>query len=363
MIKFLDLKKINKSFEPKLSKSIKRVIDSGWFLFGKENEFFEKEFSEYIGTKYCIGVASGLDALKLILRGYIELNYLSNGDEVIVPANTFFASVLAISENNLKPIFIEPDPKTFNIDPKLIESKITERTKAIMVVHLYGKNSINQEILDLIKKFNLILIEDNAQSTGCLYNKVRTGSIGHASGHSFYPGKNLGAIGDGGAVTTNDIKLAQVVKSLGNYGSFKKYENRYLGLNSRLDELQAAILRVKLKRLDIDNDKRAEIAKFYIKNISNNKIILPNYSSDHVWHLFVIRTYDRDALKKYLESFNIQTIVHYPIPPHKQSAYKEYNKLSFPITEKLSNDVLSLPMDPTLTKSDLNKVVSVINKY
>lgn len=363
MIKFLDLKKINKSFEPKLSESIKRVIDSGWFLLGKENEFFEKEFSEFIGTKYCIGVASGLDALKLILRGYIELNYLSNGDEVIVPANTFFASVLAISENNLKPIFIEPDPKTFNIDPKLIESKITERTKAIMAVHLYGKNSINKHLISLVKKYKLKLIEDNAQAAGCFFNDKRTGSIGDAAGHSFYPGKNLGAIGDGGAVTTNDKKLAETIRSLGNYGSSEKYYYKFKGLNSRLDELQAAVLRIKLKRLDIDNKKRAKIAAFYINNIKNKKIILPVFDSEHVWHLFVIRNLDRDNLKKYLHKNNIQTIIHYPIPPHKQLAYSEFENLSFPITEKLSHEVLSLPMDPTITTKDLDKIITVLNNF
>ena len=298
MIEFLNLKKINNSFEPELSKSIKSVLDSGWYLLGRENELFEKEYADFIGTKYCIGLGNGLDSLKLILKAYVELGIFNKGDEIIVPAHTFFASILAITENDLTPIFIEPNLNDYNIDFNLIESKITKKTKAIMVVHLYGKNSINKHLISITKKYKLKLIEDNAQAAGCFFNNKRTGSIGDAAGHSFYPGKNLGAIGDGGAVTTNDIKLAKTIRSLGNYGSSAKYYYKFKGFNSRLDELQAAVLRIKLKRLDIDNKKRAQIASYYISNIINKKIILPVFDNEHVWHLFVIRNTDRDNLKK-----------------------------------------------------------------
>ena len=363
MIKFLDLKKINQSFEPELSDSINRVINSGWFLLGKENNLFEEEYSKFIGSDNCIGVANGLDALKLIIRGYIELGVFNVNDEVIVPSHTFFASTLAITENNLKPIFCEPDINDYNIDSNLIEPLITKKTKAIMVVHLYGKNSINNEIINLAKKYNLKIIEDNAQASGCLHENKRTGSLGDAAGHSFYPGKNLGAIGDGGAITTNDNDLANVVRGLANYGSSKKYLYKYRGLNSRLDELQAAILRLKLKRLDDDNLKRVQAASFYIKNISNSKITLPKFYKDHVWHLFVISSTYRDKLKEYLFKNNIETIIHYPIPPHKQIAYKNFNNFKYPISEKLSNEVLSLPISPLISKDELEIIVDFLNKF
>lgn len=376
MIKFLDLKAINDSFEPELSLSIKRVLDSGWYLQGCEVNAFEKEYSEYIGSKHCIGVANGLDALRLILKANIELGMMNEGDEIIVPGNTFIASILAITDNRLKPVLVEPDINTYNIDPFKIEEKITERTKGIMLVHLYGQNSMNPEIGRLIDKYNLKLIEDNAQAIGAYYQERRTGSIGDAAGHSFYPGKNLGCLGDGGAVTTNDDELASVIRALANYGSGKKYVCDYQGLNSRLDEIQAAILRTKLPRLDADNQRRNEIAQYYLKHIKNPLIILPdnNNSSSflpgslsavegHVWHLFVIRSRQRDELHQYLTENGIQTLIHYPIPPHKQLAYKEWNSLSLPITEQIHREVLSLPIGPVITNQQVETIVKTLNQF
>lgn len=366
MINFLDLKKINNSYEPELSDSLKRVVNSGWYLLGKENQLFENEFSEFIGTKYCVGLASGLDALRLILKAYIQMDLLNKKDEIIVPSHTFIASIMAITENNLKPVFVEPSLTDFNMNFKLIESKITKRTKAIMAVHLYGKNSINDEIIDLAKRYKLKLIEDNAQATGCFFNHKRTGSLGDAAGHSFYPGKNLGAMGDGGAVTTNDKNLAEVIRSLGNYGSSKKYNFDYIGSNSRLDEVQAAILRVKLKKLDKDNSKRQQIASYYINNIKNLHITLPlneNNLNEHVWHLFVVRCSKRDELQNHLLENEIQTIIHYPIPPHKQKAYSKWNNMSLPITEKIHDEVLSLPISPVMNSIEVKKVVKAVNSF
>lgn len=371
MIKFLDLKAINGSFEPLLSEAIKRVLDSGWYLLGNEVKSFEEEYASYIDTQHCIGVANGLDALRLILKAYIELNVMQEGDEIIVPANTYIASILAVSENHLKPVLVEPDLETYNIDPFEIEEKITERTKGIMIVHLYGQNAMHPEIQRLIEKYDLKLIEDNAQSAGAYYentkNLSRTGSLGHAAGHSFYPGKNLGCLGDGGAVTTNDDELATVVRALANYGSAKKYINVYKGLNSRLDEIQAAILRVKLPLLDFDNQRRRIIAHTYCSLIKNPEIILPdsgqevNHTLSHVWHLFVIRQTNRDQLQKILTDKGIQTLIHYPVPPHKQLAYKEWNKLKFPVTEKIHNEVLSLPISPVLSDTEIEIIISAIN--
>lgn len=369
MIKFLDLKAINDSFEPELSQSVHKVISSGWYLLGEEVKAFEKEYSKYIGTKHCIGVANGLDALRLILKAYIEMGIMQEGDEIIVPANTYIATILAISDNKLIPVLVEPDINTYNIDPFLIEKKITERTKGIMIVHLYGQNAMHSEIQRLVDKFHLKLIEDNAQAHGCFYGDKRTGSLGHAAGHSFYPGKNLGAIGDAGAVTTNDDYLAAVIRSLGNYGSHTKYIHDYQGLNSRLDEIQAAVLSLKLKRLDTDTQRRREIAQYYCENIKIPDIILPriqdqlsiiNYRS-HVWHLFVIRHPDRNRLQKYLADNGIQTLIHYPIPPNKQSAYQDLNKLTFPITEQIHKEVLSLPISQVMSDERVQKVVSKIN--
>jgi len=387
MIKFLDLKAINDSFEPELSESIKRVLDAGWYLLGNEVTAFEKEYSEYIGTKHCIGVANGLDALRLILKAYIELGIMKEGDEIIVPANTYIASILAITENRLVPVLVEPEINTFNLDPFLIEEKITERTKGIMLVHLYGQNAMHAEIERLVEKYNLKLIEDNAQAAGCYeplkspqggpnYEQYqrRTGSLGHAAGHSFYPGKNIGCLGDGGAITTDNDELASVIRALANYGSTKKYVNDYQGLNSRLDEIQAAILRTKLPRLDADNQRRNQIAQYYCENINHQEITLPlNYSfrisrslsavEGHVWHLFVIRHPRRDELQKYLTENGIQTLIHYPIPPHKQQAYAAWNTLSYSITEQIHNEVLSLPIGPVIGFEEAMVVVEKINKF
>jgi len=374
MIKFLDLKAINDSFEPQLSQSIKRVLDSGWYLQGNEVCGFEKKYSEYIGSKHCIGVANGLDALRLILKAYLVNGIMKEGDEIIVPANTFIASILAITDNRLIPVLVEPEISTFNLDPFKIEEKITERTKGILLVHLYGQNAMHPEIQRLIDKYNIKLIEDNAQAVGAFeigtknqqnQDFKRTGTIGHAAGHSFYPGKNLGCLGDGGAITTNDSDLASVIRALANYGSSIKYKSDFQGLNSRLDEIQAAVLSTKLSRLDEDNQHRRDIAQYYLNNIQNRQLVLPahNPKTDHVWHLFVIRTIRRNELQNYLTENHIQTIIHYPIPPHKQLAFKEWNEISLPITEKISEEVLSLPMSPIMTDEDMKKVVSVLNKF
>ena len=371
MIKFLDLKAINLSFEPELSQAVQRVIDSGWYLLGDEVKVFEKEYAAYIGTKHCIGVANGLDALRLILKAYIETGVMKEGDEIIVPANTYIATILAISDNKLTPVLVEPDVNTYNIDPFLIEKIITARTKGIMIVHLYGQNAMHPEIQQLVDKYDFKLIEDNAQAHGCLYGDKRTGSLGHAAGHSFYPGKNLGALGDAGAVTTNDDELAAVIRTLANYGSHKKYTNDYQGLNSRLDEIHAAVLSVKLKRLETDTKRRREIAQYYCENIKNSEILLPiinNKSTiinnkSHVWHIFVIRHSDRDRLQNYLKDNGIQTLVHYPIPPHKQAAYKDCNNMIFPITEEIHKDILSLPMSPVMKDSEVERIVQIINKF
>jgi dTDP-4-amino-4,6-dideoxygalactose transaminase len=371
MIKFLDLYKINSLFIEELNEAVNRVMNSGWYILGEELKLFEKEYAEYIGTKYCIGVANGLDALRIILRAYIELGIMKEGDEILVPANTYIASILAISDNRLIPVLIEPDINTYNIDPFLIEKHITFRTRGIMIVHLYGQNAMHKEIQRLVDTYSLKLIEDNAQAQGCCYGLKRTGSIGDAAGHSFYPGKNLGALGDGGAVTTNDDELANMVRCIANYGSNKKYINDYQGLNSRLDEIQAAILRVKLKRLDEANQYRRGVAEKYIKKIIHKEILLPSYGNaadicnifSNVWHLFVIRYCERNRLQKYLTDNGVQTLVHYPIPPHKQKAYKEWNKLSYPITEKIHNEALSLPISQTIADFEITHIVDCLNAF
>jgi dTDP-4-amino-4,6-dideoxygalactose transaminase len=365
VIPFLDLKKLNAQYRDELIEACTRVIDSGWYILGKEVEEFEKEFANYCGTKYAIGVGNGLDALTLILRAYKELGILSDGDEVIVPANTYIATILAITNNNLIPVLVEPDIDTYLIDPDKIEENITSKTKAIMVVHLYGQTCEMDKINEIAKKYNLKVIEDSAQSHGAYYKDKRSGNLADASGFSFYPGKNLGALGDAGAITTNDDQLAEVLKALRNYGSRKKYENIYKGVNSRLDEIQAAILRVKLKYLDEEIERRRKIARFYLENIKNNNIILPKVREDsnHVWHLFVIRTEKRDKLQKYLLDKGIHTLIHYPIPPHKQIAYKEWNDRSYPITEKISREVLSLPISGVLTLEEAEKVIEAINEF
>lgn len=365
MIKFLDLKNINAQYEIELKEAANRVIDSGWYLMGKELESFEANYADFCGVKHALGVANGLDALRLIFRGYIELGIMKNGDEVIVPAHTYVASVLAITDNNLIPVFLEPNEQTYNLDSSLIEPAITSKTKAVLTVHLYGQNSIDQQMLDICRNHDLKLVEDGAQSHGSLWNGKVSGGIGDAAGHSFYPGKNLGALGDAGAVTTNDAALANVISALRNYGSHEKYKNKYQGLNSRLDEIQAAFLNVKLKYLQKDIDRRRKVANYYLKNIKNPAIILPTVINleGHVWHLFVIRTSKREELQKYLNENGIQTLIHYPIPPNKQLAYKEYNDLNFKITNKLQNQVLSLPISPIFIEKNLKKICKLLNEF
>ena len=361
MIKFLDLEKINNRFRDEIDLRIKTILDKGWYLQGEENEIFCKNFANYCGTKHAIGVANGLDALNLIIKAF----GFGVGDEIIVPANTYIASILAISQNGCTPILIEPDINTYNINPDLIEEKITPKTKAIMVVHLYGQAVQMDKIWDLAKKYNLKVIEDSAQAHGAYYKDKRTGNLSDASAFSFYPGKNLGCMGDGGAVTTNDDELAQKIKAIANYGSDRKYHHIYKGVNSRLDEIQAAVLDVKLKYLDKDNQRRREISKYYRENIKNEKIILPTaYNEDsHVWHIFAVRTKERDKFQKYLVENEIQTIIHYPTPPHKQNAYKEWANLSYPITEEIHRTIISLPISPVMTDTEIQKVVEVVNNY
>lgn len=365
MIPFLDLKGLNAQYRDELIEACTKVIDIGWYIQGNECKEFEKEFAQYCGTKYTIGVANGLDALILILRAYKELGILCDGDEIIVPSNTYIASILAISQNYLVPVLVEPDINTYLIDPTKIEEKITFKTKAILPVHLYGQTCEMDAINDIAKKYNLKVIEDSAQSHGAFYKYKRSGNLGDASGFSFYPGKNLGALGDGGVVTTNDEELANTIKALANYGSHKKYENLYKGINSRLDELQAAILRVKLRYLDNEVEKRREIANYYLQNIKNDILILPTVRAEdnHVWHLFVIRTSKRDELQKYLFDNGVQTLIHYPIPPHKQNAYKEWNNESYPISEQIHNEILSLPISGVQSLEDTEKIVEILNDY
>lgn len=365
MIKFLDLQKITQKYSNEIHEAVARVVDSGWYLQGVENEQFEKDYASYIGTKYAIGVANGLDALICIFRAYVEMGIFQPGDEVIVPANTYIASILAISESSLIPVLVEPNISTYQIDDNKIEEAISEKTKAIMVVHLYGQCAYTEKIGSICKKYNLKLIEDNAQAHGCKFKELRTGALGDAAGHSFYPGKNLGAFGDGGAVTTNDNKLAEVVRTIANYGSAQKYVFKYIGRNSRLDEIQAAILGVKLKYLEDDLTIRKNIARHYMNNIVHPDIILPTVKdwSAHVFHIFAIRSKKRDKLQQYLTEQGIQTIIHYPIPPHKQACYSEWNHLSFPITEQIHTEELSLPMSPVMTEEEIKTVVGIVNKW
>ena len=365
MIKFLDLQKINAQYEQELKDAANRVIDSGWYLMGKELATFEENYSQFCGTTYALGVANGFDALRLIFKAYLELGVLQKGDEVIVPANTYIASVLAISDNGLIPVFVEPNIHTYNLDSSLLEQAITPQTKAILTVHLYGQNSIDQHLLDICEKHHLKLIEDGAQSHGASWCGKVSGGIGDAAGHSFYPGKNLGALGDGGAVTTNDAILSKTIEALRNYGSHIKYENKYQGLNSRLDEIQAAFLNVKLRYIQKDIDRRRAVANYYLQNVKNTEIILPEviYDESHVWHLFVIRTKKREELHQYLLEKGIQTLIHYPIPPHKQKAYKEYNHLNFPITEKMHKEVLSLPLSAVMAGEEVKHVVNALNLF
>ena len=365
MIPFLDLKAINAQYRDELVEACTRVIDSGWYIGGSELKQFEQQFASYCGTKYAIGVANGLDALILTLRAWKELGKLKDGDEVIVPSNTYIASILAISANNLTPVLVEPCLDSFNIDPKKIKAAITSRTKAILPVHLYGQLADMPAIMAIAKRHELLVLEDSAQAHGASLDGKRAGSWGDASGFSFYPGKNLGALGDAGAITTSDKELADTLRALRNYGSHEKYKNLFQGVNSRLDEIQAAMLKVKLSHLDDEIAHRRKVAKAYLQGIKNKAIILPIMENDsaHVWHVFVIRCERRDALQRYLADNGIQTLIHYPVPPHQQPAYKEWNELSYPISEKIHAEVLSFPIGPTMTMEDVNIVIQICNEF
>ena len=371
-IKFLDLQKINAQYAAELKQAAADVIDSGWFLTGERVASFEKNLAQFNNSKHIIGVANGLDALRLILKAYIDMGIMQEGDEVIVPANTYIASLLAISDNRLVPVLVEPNLQSYNLDIDLIQQAITPKTKAIMVVHLYGQVCWNDKLVEIAKSNNLKIIEDNAQAIGAIFSGTKTGNLGDAAGFSFYPGKNLGALGDAGAVSTNDDQLAERVRALGNYGSKKKYVNEFQGLNSRLDELQAAFLDVKLKYIDTENQYRRQIAQRYLSEINNPNIILPvpvttqfspAENKEHVWHLFVIRCEKRDALQNYLAEKGIQTLIHYPIPPNKQLAYKELNHLNFPITNTIHDQVLSLPISPVITDDEVSMVIQAVNSF
>lgn len=372
MIPFYDLPSLNNDYIETYVDALKRVVSSGIHMIGRETEEFERQFAEYCGTSFCIGVANGLDALTLVFRAYKELGLVSEGDEVIVPANTYIATILAITENKLVPVLVEPDLQTYNIDPLKIEKFITSRTRAILAVHLYGLSADMKKIRKIADKYNLKIIEDAAQAHGARYNTSMAGSLGDAGCFSFFPGKNLGALGDAGAVTTSDAILAKTIRSLRNYGeanfdnlSQRKYLNAYKGRNSRLDEIQAAFLIAKLKNLESDTSKRREIADYYLASIDNPQLTLPfipDYAL-HAWHLFVVRTPRRDELKSYLERHGVKTLIHYPVPPHKQQAFSEWNELSFPITEKIHNEALSIPLYPKLSREDQIKIVNLINNF
>jgi dTDP-4-amino-4,6-dideoxygalactose transaminase len=365
MIPFLDLKKINAQYSNELKEACSRVIDSGWYVLGKEVSAFEKKFAEYCETKHCLGVANGLDALILIIRAYKEMGLMRDGDEIIVPSNTYIASILAISENGLTPILVEPDINTFNIDPTLIEAEITDKTKAILTVHLYGQVNNIDEICDVARKHKLKVIEDCAQAHGAEYKGRKVGSLGDAGAFSFYPGKNLGALGDGGAVTTNDTQLSNIISALRNYGSFEKYKNKFKGINSRLDEIQAAMLNVKLKHLNKEIRIRREISKRYRTEIVSDALILPcvKDESAHVWHLFTLRTKSRESLSEYLLANGVQSLIHYPIEPHKQEAYSEWKNESYPISEKIHRQIISIPMSPIMKKENVSYVIDTLNKF
>lgn len=365
MIPFLDLKAVNEKYRDELIEACTRVVDSGWYISGKELENFEQGFSEYCGTKYAIGVANGLDALILTLRAWMELGKLKEGDEVIVPANTYIASILAITENKLVPILVEPDAYTYNLSPDLIEAAITDKTRVILAVHLYGHLADMPKIMSIANKHKLLVLEDSAQAHGAQINDKRAGNWGHASGFSFYPGKNLGALGDGGAITTNDSELSQTLRALRNYGSHEKYKNLFKGVNSRLDEIQAAMLSVKLKHLEEDTNCRRDIAQRYLTEIKNPKIKLPvTLTRDsHAWHVFVIQSDKREELQEYLNENGIQTLIHYPIPPHQQEAYPELSSLNLPVAEVIHKQVLSLPISPQLPEESVTKIILMVNNF
>ncbi len=366
MIKFLDLQKINAQYQDEFHQKMQLVLDKGWFILGDEVKQFEANFANYTKSKYCIGVGNGLDAIVLIFKAYIHLGLMQKGDEVIVPSNTYIASILGVLQADLVPVFVEPKLETFNINPDLISEKITSKTRAILPVHLYGQLCEMDEIFEIAKQHNLIVVEDAAQSHGAILEfRNQNLEVRNAQAYSFYPGKNLGALGDAGAITTNDEELAKVLFSLRNYGSEKKYHNEFIGVNSRLDEIQAAFLNVKLPFLDEENNNRKVIAKRYLSEIKNDKIILPywDFSNNHVFHLFVIRTENREVLQDYLKKNEIETIIHYPIPPHKQKAFESWNNLSFPISEKIHDEVLSLPISPIMTDDEVSKVIQILNHY
>lgn len=364
-IPFLDLKSINAAFRDELIEAATRVIDSGWYIQGQEVKAFEQEFAAYCGTKYCVGVGNGLDALSLTLRAWKELGKLNEGDEIIVPANTYIATILAITENRLTPVLVEPDIQTYNLSPVLMQKAISTRTKAVMPVHLYGCLAEMPEIITIAQNNNLLVLEDAAQAHGASLKGRKAGNWGHAAGFSFYPGKNLGALGDAGAVTTNDEELAQCIRTLGNYGSNKKYENLYQGVNSRLDEIQAALLRVKLRKLEQETKARRKMARFYLEGITNPLIILPNWKIEeqHVFHLFVVRCSRRDDLQTYMIKNDVQTLIHYPMPPHKQHAYADWNNQEFDISDNIHRNVLSLPMGRLLDESEVDFVVTLLNDF
>jgi dTDP-4-amino-4,6-dideoxygalactose transaminase len=377
MIKFLDLQKINVQYQEQFQQKMKSVLDKGWFVLGNEVKTFETDFADYCGTKHCIGVGNGLDALVLIFKAYIQLGKLQKGDEIIVPANTYIASILAILQADLVPILVEPRLETYNINPDLIEEKITKKTKAIVAVHLYGQLAEMKNINAIAKQHNLLVIEDAAQAHGAYFveslksksesrpTTFKAGNLSNAGAFSFYPGKNLGALGDAGAITTNDDTLAKVLYSLRNYGSSQKYHNEYIGINSRLDELQAAFLNVKLPHLDRDNEQRCAISKRYLSEIKNDKITLPLWdeTNNHVFHLYVIRTNNQNHLQDYLKQNAIETLIHYPIAPHQQKAFAQWNAMSYPITEKIHNEAISLPISPVMTNDEVDFVIKILNRY
>ena len=363
MIAYLPLRVINGLHDKELREAVNHVMDSGWYLKGEATRQFERHYAEYIGSRYCIGCGNGLDALRLILRAYIEKGVMTSGDEIIVPANTYIASILAITECGLNPVLVEPDRNTLQIDDSLVETAITNRTKAVMIVHLYGCCAYTAHIEEICKKYHLKLIEDNAQAHGCTFEGRKTGSLGDAAGHSFYPGKNLGALGDAGAVTTDDEELAEIIRALGNYGSHQKYVHDYKGCNSRIDELQAAVLDVKLKFLDADNQRRKEIASIYMNKVKNPLIRIPQSDRDCVWHIFPVLSERRDQLQKYLYDQGVETQIHYPIPPHKQKCYSDWNALSLPVTEQIHAQELSIPCHQALSDADANYVADLLNAF
>lgn len=366
MIDFLNLQLVNSQYADELKQAAIEVIDSGWYLKGEKLQQFEKSLSEYTATAHCIGTGNGLDALRIILKAWMELGYLDKGDEIIVPSHTFIASILAITDCGLTPVFVEPSLQTYNLDIIKIEEKITSKTKVIMPVHLYGRVCWSKQLEEVAQKYNLRIIEDNAQAIGAEWHEKKTGALGHAAAFSFYPGKNLGALGDAGAITTNDEETANVARSIANYGSVEKYRNDYKGLNSRMDEIQAAFLNIKLKYIDDENKHRRKIAEFYHKNIHHPDIILPGLPENplkHVWHIFAVRSLERDRLQKYLFEKEIEALIHYPIPPHKQKAYQEWSNLNLPITEKIHREELSLPISPVLTMHKAGIVVEEINNF